>query len=264
MKRIMVVEDDRRTAQAVAARLAAQGHSALVAHTLREALSMARRQQFDLFVLDVGLPDGDGLSLATELIHLPGHQATPIVFLTGRGDLSSRLRASQLGVCAWVDKPYQGEVLQDVVAKALQPAPVAAAYSPLASLRTPAAPPPKLSILVIEDDKRLAMALRCRLEHSGYEVLTAHTGRAGLEWALERKPTLIVSDIYMAGGLGLTLVEHLAAHGLPHVPVIFLTASRRPGLRETALRMGAAAFFEKPCDLTELLRSIRKTLYQHN
>jgi DNA-binding response OmpR family regulator len=222
-----------------------------------------------LFILDIGLPDGDGLGLAAQLLTLPGAQATPILFLTGTGDLTARLNASKLGVCGWVDKPYQPDDLRSAVAMALREIDVGGPgkerqFSPLKTLFPTRGVGRAIHVLLIEDDKRLALALQRRFENAGYKVTTAHSGQAGLRAAIESRPSLILSDIYMPGGLGFTIFEHLANHGLYDIPVIFLTASKRPNLKETAFQMGAKGFFEKPCDPAELLRSVRRAIFARN
>ena len=62
-------------------------------------------------------------------------------------------------------------------------------------------------ILIIEDDPRIAKALAIRLKHCGYEVVTAADGLQGLKSAIEVKPDLIVSDIWMPGSVGFPLAR---------------------------------------------------------
>jgi DNA-binding response OmpR family regulator len=268
MKNILLVEDDANTARAVVARLTADGHQVCAVRSAWDAIHAVKQERFHLFLLDIGLPDSNGLSLAVELLASPGAQATPIVFLTGNGDLTARLNASKLGVCGWVDKPYQPDDLRSVIAIALRESNFGVEnqhqLSPLKSLFLNFGDSRTITVLVIEDDKRLALAMQRRLEIAGYSAITAHSGLAGLDAALESRPSLILSDIYMPGGLGFTIFEHLAERGLNDIPVIFITASKRPNLRQTAFQMGAADFMEKPYDPAELLRSVRRAIFVHN
>jgi CheY-like chemotaxis protein len=115
-------------------------------------------------------------------------------------------------------------------------------------------------ILVMEDDKRIMAALAIRLEASGYEVLTAPNGFEGLKLTLNERPDLIVMDIWMPNGIGFSVAQRLLDLGLTGIPLIFITGSKLAGLRETAEQLGAAAFFEKPYDSTELLEAISDAL----
>ena len=115
-------------------------------------------------------------------------------------------------------------------------------------------------ILVVEDDAKIATALRIRLEAGGYEVFTAGDGFSGLKMTMTHKPQLILLDIMMPVGMGFSVAERLKDLGLGDIPIIFITASKRSGLRKTAQRLGAAGFFEKPYDAEELLAAVHLIL----
>ena len=115
-------------------------------------------------------------------------------------------------------------------------------------------------ILIMEDDNKIATALAIRLEAAGYEVLTAPDGLDGLKLALEDRPDLILTDIWMPVGTGFSVAQRLKDLGLTGIPLIFITASKLKGLREAAQKLGGAAFFEKPYDPEELLAAVAKAL----
>ena len=115
-------------------------------------------------------------------------------------------------------------------------------------------------ILVMEDDKKVAAALAIRLEAAGYEVQTARDGFAGLKMALENRPDLILTDIWMPVGTGFSVTQRLRSLGLTDVPVIYITASKLEGLRESAKGLGAAAFLEKPYDPEQLIQVVAHAL----
>ena len=106
------------------------------------------------------------------------------------------------------------------------------------------------TILIIEDDPKAAKALAVRLEAAGYDVLTAADGVQGVRLALDHRPDLIISDIWLPAGIGLS----------GNIPVVFMTASKLPGLKEAAMQLGAAAYFEKPYDPEALLRTITEII----
>ena len=115
-------------------------------------------------------------------------------------------------------------------------------------------------ILIIEDDAKIVAALAIRLEAAGYGVLTAPDGFSGLKQALDEKPDLILMDIWMPVGLGFSVAQRLASVGLGGIPIIFITASKLKGLAETAKKLGAVAFFEKPYDPEQLLAAVARGL----
>jgi len=116
------------------------------------------------------------------------------------------------------------------------------------------------TILIIEDDVKTARALAIRLEAAGYEVLTAPDGVEGVRRALDHRPDLIISDIWLPVGIGFSVAQRLQRAGLGNIPLVFITASRLPGLKQAAAKLGAAAYFEKPYDAEALLRTIVRVL----
>jgi len=115
-------------------------------------------------------------------------------------------------------------------------------------------------ILIVEDDEKIAAALRIRLESGGYQVVAAADGFSGLKMTMTHRPNLILLDIMMPVGMGFSVAERLKDLGLGDIPIIFITASKRSGLRKTAQQLGAAGFFEKPYDADQLLAAIQLIL----
>lgn len=111
-------------------------------------------------------------------------------------------------------------------------------------------------ILLLEDDARLSKALAARLRTAGYDVTTAPDPAFAVVHGAANPPDLIVSDIWMPVMQGLTFARRRATFGLAHVPIIFITASQREGLWESAMSLGAAGYFEKPYDPERLLVAI--------
>jgi DNA-binding NtrC family response regulator len=118
------------------------------------------------------------------------------------------------------------------------------------------------TILVVEDNPRIAAALALRLKAAGYTVLTAPDGRQGIVAAVSHKPDLIISDIWMPKPIGFLNQRRLHELGLAEVPVIYMTASKKPDLPEIARQEGAAAFFEKPFNAKDLLKAVAQALEQ--
>lgn len=114
-------------------------------------------------------------------------------------------------------------------------------------------------ILVVEDDKNIALALVVRLRSQGYDVKVAYDAVSGISETTRNKPDLVLLDISMPGGGGLLVAQRIRSlTPVAATPIIFLTASKQPELRAKALELGAADFFEKPYEAEDLLASIRR------
>lgn len=119
----------------------------------------------------------------------------------------------------------------------------------------------KKKILIVEDDKKISTALAVRLRMTGYEVVTAFDAVLALSMAVKHQPDLVVLDISMPGGDGFSVADRVQTHGATAgVPMIFITASKKEGLRERAMELGAAGFFEKPYKDDELVAAVQEAL----
>src|SRR5437868_685071 len=116
-------------------------------------------------------------------------------------------------------------------------------------------------ILIIEDDQKIAFALSIRLKAHKYATWTAGDAIAALNLARRHKPDLILLDISLPGGNGLALAEHFRGlRETRETPIIFATASKDPGLRDKAIKLGATGLLRKPYDPDALLGVIEHAL----
>lgn len=101
--RILVVEDDARLRSLLEQELASDGHVVVAVGTAGEGLFRAEEETYDLLVLDLGLPDGDGLEVAQRL---RDRHDLPILMLTARADVDSRVRGLYAGAADYMTKPF--------------------------------------------------------------------------------------------------------------------------------------------------------------
>ena len=113
------------------------------------------------------------------------------------------------------------------------------------------------TILIVEDDRLITRALDIRLSAHGHAIRCESDAIGAMDAALADAPDVVVLDINLPGGSGLMLAERLLADpSTTDVPVIFITASRQPRLRERAAELSAVAFLEKPFAAAALLDAI--------
>lgn len=114
-----------------------------------------------------------------------------------------------------------------------------------------------LSILLVEDDRHIALALQIRLRSAGHSVKLAASVAEALETMDDQVPDVAVLDVNLPDGDGVELMQNIVeqAQGQPVFPII-MTASRQPGLREKALEQGACAYLEKPFTSVQLLEAV--------
>ena len=115
-------------------------------------------------------------------------------------------------------------------------------------------------ILVIEDDRNIALALSFRLKSAGYEATTAWDALTGVDAAVKTPPDLVLLDVCLPISSGFVVAEQIQTLVPAPIPIIFITASRQPGFRQKAAELGAAGYFEKPYEAEELLAAIQNIL----
>ena len=116
------------------------------------------------------------------------------------------------------------------------------------------------NILIIEDDRKIAMALTLRIKSAGYEATTAYDTLSGVNAAIKNPPDLVLLDICLPVGNGFTVAEEIQTLVRTPIPINFITASKQPGFRQKASELGAAGYFEKPYEAEELLAAIQNAL----
>jgi CheY-like chemotaxis protein len=103
--RVLIVEDNRDAAAAFLAVLQWRGHDVWVAADGASALETARRVRPEVIVCDIGLPDGDGVTVIQSLKREPGLSAVRVCALTAHTDGETRQRAEAAGFDAYLVKP---------------------------------------------------------------------------------------------------------------------------------------------------------------
>ena len=116
-------------------------------------------------------------------------------------------------------------------------------------------------ILIVDDDPELRHALKLRLRANHYDTVHAVDGYSAIAQAMKEHPDLIILDLGLPAGDGFVVLDRLQDDDkLCSIPVVVLTAREAQGNEQRAIKAGAAAYFQKPADNTELLDVIRATL----
>jgi len=118
MGHALIVEDDADSAQMMAALVGAEGFSAATARSLRDARRQMAMQQPDLVLLDLRLPDGNGMSLLDEH-ELIGN--SEVVLMTGHASLETSIQALRYGAADYLIKPVSAKQLQSILSRVTRP-----------------------------------------------------------------------------------------------------------------------------------------------
>ncbi len=118
-KRILVVEDEQELIKAVQIRLKYSGYEVLSACNGREGLEVARKEKPDLILLDMMMPEMDGLTMLSRLKNSSDIKHIPVIMLTAKAQSDDIAQASKLGAFDYVVKPFTSQILLEKIRKAI-------------------------------------------------------------------------------------------------------------------------------------------------
>ena len=233
MSSVLIVDDSLTVRKDLEEAFGGAGFEPTLCSDARGAREALSRRRFSAIVLDILLPDGDGLGLLGEIRATPQHADTPVLLLSTEAEIQQRVRGLQMGANEFVGKPYDRAQLVARARNLLR--------QPEARGRNAARGP----VLVVDDSLTAREELRSALELAGFDVVTAASGEEGLLVAASRRPSAAVVDGVMPGMDGASFLRQLRGDAaLRSTPCILLTASGADG-ELPALEAGADAYLLK-------------------
>jgi DNA-binding response OmpR family regulator len=234
MTTVLIVDDSLTVRMDLVHGFEAAGFDPLPCATVAAAQETVARSVVDIAVLDLILPDGDGIELLGHLRHQTNSAHAPVLMLSSEADVKDRLRGLDSGADDYVGKPYD---LTYLVARARE----------LLRARTNAAGPTTgPTVLVIDDSPTFRAELTAALRGAGYSPMSAATGRDGLHTAANHRPDAIIVDGQLPDTDGADVLRRLRQDSvLRGTPCLLLTAADDPTAEVRALDAGADSFAHK-------------------
>jgi len=246
---ILVVDDSLTVRMDLDEAFGDAGFDTTLCSTLAEARADLNGKNFDVVVLDVNLPDGDGVSFLKELRDSAATSVTPVMLLSTAAEVQDRIRGMKIGADDYVGKPYETSYVLSRARELIRKSKPA---------RSAASAP---SILFVDDSPTFREALKPVLESAGYNVTTAASGEEGLHLAVDLRPAAILIDSVMPGLDGPAVIRRMKLdEALRRTPCILLTASDDRADELRALDAGADAFVRKDADASLILARIAAVL----
>ncbi|MEW6055487.1 MAG: response regulator [Bdellovibrionota bacterium] len=117
----------------------------------------------------------------------------------------------------------------------------------------------KYTILVVDDDETLRNAIAFDFKRKGFTVLVSESGAKAFELVKANKIDLVISDIRMPGGDGLSLLEQIRAYN-PGIPAVIFVTGFADTTEESCLAKGAKKVIAKPFDRKHLMTTVLEVL----
>ncbi|MBD1868529.1 response regulator [Cyanobacteria bacterium FACHB-471] len=223
---LLIIEDDINFARILLEMAREQGFKGLVALRSNPGLAMAREFKPDAIMLDIHLPDMDGLTLLDRLKHDPTTRHIPVHLLSVE---ESQQRGLQLGAIAYLQKPVSPETLTRALTdiKGFVERQVR-------------------NLLVVEDDITQAESIRELIGNGDVQTTTVATGAAALETLRQGHFECVVLDLGLPDMSGFELIEQIKQQdSLANLPIIVYTGKELTKQEETQLKRMAETIIIK-------------------
>jgi HAMP domain-containing protein/signal transduction histidine kinase/CheY-like chemotaxis protein len=263
-KKLLVIEDDAAQRSAIRELVGNGTVEVVEASSAAEALAQLRNQEVGCVILDLMLPDMSGFKLIEQI--RAEHRQLPIIVYTGK-DLSRKEEEllNRLAQTIIVKDVRSPERLFDQTALWLHRDVSKLPKDKrdlLQRMHDPNAILAGKKILIVDDDIRNIFAMTSLLERHKINVITAETGKAGIE-ALEKERgiDLVLMDIMLPEMDGYDTMRAIRQrYNFNELPIVALTAKAMKGDREKCIDAGASDYIAKPIETEELLSLLRNWL----
>ena len=270
-KRVLAVDDNATNRRLLAILFDQWKCEAALASGAAEAIAMleverAAGRRFDFAVLDMQMPDVDGLTLGRMIHERPGLQSLPLVMLTSISQRDGATDAQANGFVAYLSKPVKSAQLFETLVRVLDTAakprpdversPVPAIEESLPVKRN------GYRILVAEDNVVNQKVAQTLLTRSGYTVDIAQNGSEAIQALETTHYDLVLMDCQMPvldGYEATRAIRSLHSKVLNRqIPIIALTANAMSGDREKTAQAGMDDFLSKPLRVDELRATVAR------
>lgn len=262
-RQLLIVDDNATNRQILTLQSQSWGMFPRAAASGLEALQwIGQGKSFNIAILDMQMPEIDGLTLATEIRKHPKYQNFPLILLTSVGRQETDITAAEQIFTAVLNKPIKQSQLHDVLTSILTQNPIKVKRSSPTSpqLNPRLAEQLPLRILLAEDNvinQKIALLI---LQRMGYRADVAGNGLEILE-ALRRQPyDVVLMDVQMPEMDGLTATRCICQEWSPSQRpwIVAITANAMQGDRETCLEVGMDAYISKPIRVEELVEALKR------
>jgi CheY-like chemotaxis protein/HPt (histidine-containing phosphotransfer) domain-containing protein len=261
-RRALVVDDNGANRRILVAQLADRGMAADEAPDVDTALTTLRRAAgvgapYDVALIDLRMPERDGLELAAAVADEPRLRGTRMMILTSGGSMDEA-RARSLGVDEWISKPVRHLELQEALVRLMEADEVSSSTRDDAVSPTTMRPGSAGRVLVAEDNPVNQLVALGVLRDLGYEVELVSNGREALDTLGAETFDAVLMDCHMPemDGFDATMELRRLEGGGRRTPVIAMTAGVLDEDRERCLEAGMDDFVGKPVDVEHLRHTL--------
>jgi len=256
MIKILVIDDDRMNCELIQSVFTRHGYQVLWATSGIEGLHLFRQHAPRVTILDLRMPEMDGLTVLKEIRAYDPH--APVIILGGGATEQQENQARGLRVTDFIRKGLSLDVLVESVNRVVQLPVKSVSGLPGVAGSVPVADTGE-TILVVDDEPLVRDLLVQFLSLRGYRALGVKDGSEALLMVEQTPPDLILLDLLMPGMDGVEVIRQLRQREFTG-GVIIITGSHDEDRLDEAWALGPQEVIGKPIDLEQLLTSIQLVL----
>jgi len=232
---ILIVEDDELSFELASELLKPAGHNVIWARNSEECFESTNKDIPDLILMDIGLPEVDGLSITRILKSEFATKNIPVVAFTARVMLTDKENALNAGCEGFIPKPLEVSTFVHTVESFIPNK-------------------PKIhNILAIDDNVLNGEIIKAAMESVNQNVTLAYNGKQAMEILEKEKFDLILLDIMMPDMSGFDIIKHIKANPkTASLPVIFVSALDSTDNIVKGFNLGSYEYIVKPFKIAEL------------
>jgi signal transduction histidine kinase len=244
MKRnVLIVDDDLTICTELQKELKLNYYNCFIALSSKEALKIMKMNKIDIIMLDVCMPDIDGLEFLQKIMKNVNTSKYEVIIMTGFSSQEVAIKALQRGAIDYLEKPINYDEMHTALGRAVEKVIEKEDYIF------------KHTVLVVDDDKQFTTLIKEILQKEGYAVYVANDGKQGLNIISKLKIDIILIDIELPIINGMDLLGEAKKYHKDN-EVIMITGHGNEELAIKALRRGAMNYLRKPINLDEILIAV--------
>ncbi|MBX3302757.1 MAG: response regulator [Nitrospira sp.] len=256
MINLLIVDDDQMNCDLLQSVFTRQGYHVITATSGREGLRLFRTSDPRVTLLDLRMPEMDGLTVLKEIRAIAPH--APVIILGGGATEIQENQARALRATDFIRRGLSLDVLVEVVNRITQQS-VQPAIASSPPGNGPYIEQIDESVLVVDDEPLVCDLLVQFLSLRGYRALGVKNGHDALQIVGDTPPDAILLDMIMPGIPGIEVLRALREKEYPG-GIIIMTGSQNEELLEKAWDLGPQEILMKPVDLDRLLTAIQLVL----
>lgn len=249
--KILIVEDDELSRELLKRRLEVDHHHITTVSSGVKALNLLKKESFDFILLDISLPDIDGVTVLDKIKNELNIENSQVMMVTSNSEREMVVKCMDAGAVDYLVKPYSTSLVKLRISRCLKNKTITTENKNEST-----------SILLVDDQELNRDVLAHRLNKYGYNITNVSNGQEALDILDKEDFDLVLLDIMMPDISGIEVLTEIRNH-IKHknTPVIMITAVEDIKTVNECINAGADDYITKPINNSLLKYRLKSCLH---